>query len=130
MIPATAGGKLIQVAEGGYAEVVLSTDPKHRTRSAGLLGDYLKRTKLIPQFAAGGFSDFSDLNDLSRVNIDKRDFSRNQTTNVQPAPQNKNITLSLDLREDRPRRRGYTQPRDKHSAVQDWIRKIQREVNR
>jgi tape measure domain-containing protein len=54
-IKAATGGKLIQVAEGGYDEMVLSTDPKHRERTAALLGSFMQRTGMFPAFAAGGF---------------------------------------------------------------------------
>lgn len=56
MQPATPGGRLIQVAEGGYDEVVLTTDPKHRSRTQSLLATFLARTGLASPFARGGFA--------------------------------------------------------------------------
>jgi hypothetical protein len=56
MVSATAGGKLIRVAEGGYDELVLTTDPRHRARSEALLASYMARTGIIPHFAAGGYA--------------------------------------------------------------------------
>jgi hypothetical protein len=55
MVSATPGGRLIQVAEGGYDEVVLTTDPKHRSRTERLLAMFLSRTGLAAPFARGGF---------------------------------------------------------------------------
>jgi hypothetical protein len=60
------GGRLIQVAEGGFDEVVLTTDPKHRNRTQGLLAAFLERTGIAPAFASGGFvSGESLLNSIS-----------------------------------------------------------------
>ena len=66
-------GKIIQVAEGGYPEVVLTTDPKHAKRQQGLLSRYLGAAPnvakgLVPGFAKGGIvtaSDFGGPNDSS-----------------------------------------------------------------
>jgi hypothetical protein len=55
MVSATPGGRIIQVAEGGYDEVVLTTDPKHRGRTERLLAMFLSRTGLAAPFARGGF---------------------------------------------------------------------------
>lgn len=55
LVPAQPGGRIIQVAEAGYDEVVLTTDPKHRNRTEGLLSEFLSRTGIMPQFATGGF---------------------------------------------------------------------------
>ena len=52
---ARPGGRLIQVAEGGYDEVVLTTDPRHRRRTKGLLGAFLERTGLLDGFDIGGW---------------------------------------------------------------------------
>jgi hypothetical protein len=57
---ARPGGKIIQVAEGGYPEVILTTDPKHGKRQQGLLSQFLHAAPhvakgMIPGFAAGGF---------------------------------------------------------------------------
>jgi hypothetical protein len=59
MISATSGGRLIQVAEGGYNELVLSTDPKYRNRTAALLSGFVAQTGISPHinaFAKGGFT--------------------------------------------------------------------------
>jgi tape measure domain-containing protein len=51
-------GQIIRVAEAGHAETVLTTDPKHAMRQAGLLRDFLRQTRglggRIPSFEAGG----------------------------------------------------------------------------
>jgi hypothetical protein len=57
---ARPGGKIVQVAEGGYPEVILTTDPKHGKRQQGLLSQFLHAAPhvakgLVPGFAAGGF---------------------------------------------------------------------------
>lgn len=53
------GGVIARLAEGGYPEAVLTTDPRYAGRQAGILREYLQRTKglfgRIPGFAAGGF---------------------------------------------------------------------------
>jgi hypothetical protein len=53
---ARPGGKIIQVAEGGYPEVVLTTDPKHAKRQRALLAQYLSSAPHVLQgsYAAGG----------------------------------------------------------------------------
>lgn len=68
---AAPGGRLVRVAEAGFDEVILTTDPKHSGRTSRLLGQFLRRTGLapdfgaavlaratggIPSFAAGGFA--------------------------------------------------------------------------
>jgi hypothetical protein len=68
---AAPGGRLIRVAEAGFDEVILTTDPRHGGRTARLLGEFLRRTGLapdfgsvvlegalagVPSFAAGGFA--------------------------------------------------------------------------
>lgn len=61
LIPASAGGQIIRVAEGGYPEAVLTTDPRYAVRQANILREYLQRTKglfgrfKVPEFAQGGF---------------------------------------------------------------------------
>jgi hypothetical protein len=54
---ARPGGRFIRVAEGGYDEVVLTTDPAQRGRMRQLLAAYLGMTGLSGgSFAAGGFA--------------------------------------------------------------------------
>lgn len=68
---AAPGGRLVRVAEAGFDEVILTTDPRHRGRTSRLLGQFLRRTGLVPDlgavalkgalsgvpsFAAGGFA--------------------------------------------------------------------------
>ncbi len=81
MITAATGGKLIQVAEGGFDELVLSTDPKHRARTAALLSSFMQRTNIFPAFAAGGFA-----NDNYVPPVNSSGLSSNR------APQ-KNVTI-------------------------------------
>lgn len=52
-----SGGKIIQVAEAGYPEVVLTTDPKHADRQRGLLNKYLNEAPhiLSGSHASGGW---------------------------------------------------------------------------
>jgi hypothetical protein len=52
---AKRGGRVIRVAEGGHDEVVLTTDPKHRSRTRNLLAAFLERTKLFEGFDVGGW---------------------------------------------------------------------------
>jgi hypothetical protein len=49
---ATPGGRLIRVAEAGFDEVIIPTDPKHRKRASRLIGEFLKRTGVVPDFGA------------------------------------------------------------------------------
>lgn len=87
---ATPGGRLVRVAEAGFDEVILTTDPKHKGRTSRLLGQFLRRTGLapdfgaavlegavsgVPSFAAGGFA-LSDIEppesiggDIFNVNV-------------------------------------------------------------
>jgi tape measure domain-containing protein len=59
ILPARAGGRLINVAEAGHAEAVLTTDPRHAVRQARILTRFLKMTKglggkfNVPQLASG-----------------------------------------------------------------------------
>jgi hypothetical protein len=66
---AKVGGRIIRVAEGGHDEVVLSTDPKHRNRTAGLLAMFLQKTKMLSDMATGGWMSADGLsqNILSRI---------------------------------------------------------------
>lgn len=47
------GGRVIRVAEGGYDELVLSTDPNKKHRTAALMSEFERRT--AAPFANGGF---------------------------------------------------------------------------
>lgn len=47
---ATPGGRLVQVAEGGFDELVVTTDPRHRQRTAALLAQFIGRTGIMPDF--------------------------------------------------------------------------------
>lgn len=55
----TAPGGVYMVAEAGHDELVLSTDPKYRQRSMGLVADYMQRMGVthpnVPKFATGGW---------------------------------------------------------------------------
>lgn len=59
LIPARRGGVLATIAEGGYPEAVLTTDPKHAQRQLAILRAFLAKTRglggRIPGFAAGEF---------------------------------------------------------------------------
>lgn len=94
---AAPGGRLIRVAEAGYDEVVMTTDPRHRGRTSRLLGEFLRRTGLapdfgsvvlegalagVPSFAAGGFA-LADISppetvggDNISVNVDMPIYAR------------------------------------------------------
>jgi len=50
---AQPGGRIIQVAEGGHDELVVTTDPRHANRTASLLGRFIRRTGILPDFAGG-----------------------------------------------------------------------------
>ncbi len=52
MVGAQPGGRIFRVGEGGYDEVILSTDPKHRSRTGKLLGQFLGK---LGNFASGGW---------------------------------------------------------------------------
>lgn len=57
MESARPGGKIIQVAEGGYDEVVLTTDPKHTVRQRALLQQYRQAAPHVfdGAYATGGY---------------------------------------------------------------------------
>lgn len=79
MLPAAPGGRVVRVAEGGFDEAILTTDPKHATRQAAILREYLKQTKglfgrvKLPEFAEGGF-------------ISARDAEMNLLSSIQRSP--------------------------------------------
>lgn len=59
MMSARPGGQLIQVAEAGFDELVVTTDPRYAGRTSNLLTQFIQRTGILPnfqQFAAGGFA--------------------------------------------------------------------------
>jgi hypothetical protein len=59
LMSARPGGQLIQVAEAGFDELVVSTDPRYAVRTSALLGKFIERTGIVPnlaRFAAGGFA--------------------------------------------------------------------------
>lgn len=66
-------GRIIRVAEAGYPEAVLTTDPKHATRQAQILKEYLARTKglfgrfKIPEFDRGGWAQEAEQNMLASI---------------------------------------------------------------
>lgn len=66
---AKVGGRIIRVAEGGHDEVVLTTDPAHRNRTAGLLALFLQKTQMLKDMATGGWLSAEGLsqNVLSRI---------------------------------------------------------------
>lgn len=68
-MPAAPGGRIIRVGEGGHDEVVLTTDPRYRRRTQGLLNAFLQRTQMLREFAAGGWLSAEGLssNVLSRI---------------------------------------------------------------
>jgi tape measure domain-containing protein len=59
IIPARPGGRLVNVVEGGFAEAVMTTDPRHAARQARILSRFLRLTKglqgrfPVPQLAEG-----------------------------------------------------------------------------
>lgn len=53
-ISAARGGKTYNVAEGGSDEMVLTTDPRHASRQASLLGEYLSKAPAVRSMAEGG----------------------------------------------------------------------------
>jgi tape measure domain-containing protein len=66
-ISAAPKGRMIRVAEAGYDEAILTTDPKHSMRQAAILREFLKQTrglygrfKAIPEYAAGGIVSAQD----------------------------------------------------------------------
>lgn len=69
LLPAKSGGRLIRVAEGGFDEVVLTTDPKYASRQFAILREYLRQTKglfgRIPEFATGAMVEAQMLGQLS-----------------------------------------------------------------
>lgn len=71
------GGRLGVIAEGGYSEAVLTTDPKHAARQFAILQAYLRETKglfgRIPHFASGAF-------------ISARDTEMSLLSSIQRAP--------------------------------------------
>lgn len=77
VIPAAPRGKIIRVAEGGYDEAVLTTDPRHAVRQLRILRQYLRQTKglfgRIPEFAAGDM-------------ISARDAEMQMLSSIQRAP--------------------------------------------
>lgn len=65
-VPATPGGRHIVVAEGGYDEMVVTTDPRHASRTSNLLAAFMTRTGIVPRFSAGSFA-LSVANSISTV---------------------------------------------------------------
>jgi len=59
------GGQLVRVAEGGFPEAVLTTDPRHAARQVAILRQFLQETRglggRIRNFAMGGFTDRIDI---------------------------------------------------------------------
>lgn len=54
---AVRGGRLVRLAEAGFDEVVLTSDPSYRERTAGLLSAFINRTGIVPDINLGTFSD-------------------------------------------------------------------------
>lgn len=49
-VRAAPGGRLIRVAEAGHDEMVVSTDRRFASRTAALLGKFIRRTGILPKF--------------------------------------------------------------------------------
>jgi tape measure domain-containing protein len=135
MIPATFGGKLIRVAEGGFSEMVLSTDPKYKDRTAGLLARFIDRTNIVPKYAAGGWADGANWRDsVASLALDRSDhsYSPHYTTNnnygQQTPAQTKRISIDVSGLVERPRR-SYSPPRSRRENIERFFRDIERHVN-
>jgi hypothetical protein len=50
VVTARPGGQFINVAEAGFDEYVVTTDPRYRSRTASLLGNFINRTGIVPNF--------------------------------------------------------------------------------
>lgn len=136
MLMPKAGGHLVRVAEGGFAEVVLSTDPKYKARTSNLLSQFLDRADFIPKFEKGGWSDGMDTDlrgGIPRI-FDKSshsyapDFSHTTNYNA-PAKQ----PIHLHYHEPPPRRGrydNYKQPMGKREAMEHFFKNIEKYVNR
>lgn len=61
IIPPRPGGKIIRVAEAGFPEAVLTTDPRHAPKQLAILHEFLRRTRglggRIQSFAEGGIAE-------------------------------------------------------------------------
>lgn len=73
MAKATPGG-LLRVAEAGYDEAIVSTDPKYRDRSIGILQDMAGRLGMWQQpslsaMPVGGSSQQSTFNNTQNINV-------------------------------------------------------------
>jgi len=74
MIAAKLGGRLIRVAEGGFSEMVLSTNPSLKERTARLMADFIDKTNIAPKFAVGGWAG-GDWRSIGAPPTDARDYS-------------------------------------------------------
>ncbi len=63
LVRAHPGGRIIRVAEAGHDELVVSTDPSLASRTAKLLGSFIERTGILPDF-----SSLSSSSILSQIN--------------------------------------------------------------
>ena len=65
LLPAIPGGQVVRVAEAGFPEAVLTTDPRHAARQVAILRQFLQETRglggRIRSFAMGGFTDRIDI---------------------------------------------------------------------
>jgi tape measure domain-containing protein len=122
-ISASSGGKLIRVAEGGFSEMVLSTNPALRERTSSLLADFMERTNIAPKFAIGGWSDeswkSSNLYDRSDdsfapdVNLVPNFSSNNNQYNSAPQIHHHHYDIKIQANN----RGGYIQPKDQQDIV-------------
>jgi hypothetical protein len=59
ILPARTGGRLVNVAEAGHAEAILTTDPRHAMKQARILSRFLRMTHglqgrfPVPELASG-----------------------------------------------------------------------------
>jgi tape measure domain-containing protein len=60
IIPAAPHGRLIRVAEGGFDEAVLTTDPKHALRQAAILREYLSQAHRVRDYLQARPEDFAE----------------------------------------------------------------------
>lgn len=130
-INSKSGGHLVRVGEGGFSEMILSTNPALKERTSRLLSDFIKRTDILPKFERGGWAEGMGHQGITSLALDRSDHSfapnysqqvSNQYGTQTGGVHHHHYTLNISDRAAR----SYSQPRKGDDMLAGLAREIDR----